>query len=748
MDSLTIAELYDLINKATSVDITLADGSTVKFNDVENKINEKLNAIALDPFSSDPIEEQFKNQTGIDFDSNRFEYNKAANTIEYKVGSKQPTPVPPAPIDIDTLSIAELYDLVSKATSEDITLSDGTVVKLKDVEDKLNDKLSTVILDPNASASLEEQFKNQTGIDFDGNRFEYDTAGMMTIVKYKSNTKQQTPVPPTPTPTPVPPKPTPIDLDKMSLDDLLNLYAKNEAEIRRINEVSSMSGVPADAETIRKLSEMQQKIEQIITERLNLMENLKDLTEDELNNLKKDTQDKLSELWKVVTASGSQASAEELAAKDKLEKQIKAIDGEFTLRNKQEELRQEMKDILGEKDTKDIEKKNPNDIQYQLDAASIDDFNTSKDKFDLLDKISKNRQKNKTEEKNEEKQNENTVTVTFLNRGFAIPNYSNLSVPLGTTIHGPVIEPVPLNKKGQPKKITASVFDGWMDQYGNDVDLSQPLDSLGSNIILSAKYKFDLKKAAMVGLGAAVGGVALAVDLAVPLPIPSVSAIGATGFGIASGIHGKNLKNVQAQVQSDAASITAFDDIPPELQAQVDKAKSRKYLQTFLASARTACIIAGMVKGFKVAYDKLNTPVNTTPTPDPTPDPTQGTTPPPDLPTPDPIPEPEATIDIFGGYEPTGQVYRTAKDALVNSNGLNPYTPAFKGNETFEVLYNGMRFPIEKGQSIESILQSIGATDPSQVAVNVMNADGVPLTWQSLADLTVQGVEKGSTMVH
>ena len=58
-----------------------------------------------------------------------------------------------------------------------------------------------------------------------------------------------------------------------------------------------------------------------------------------------------------------------------------------------------------------------------------------------------------------------------------------------------------------------------------------------------------------------------------------------------------------------------------------------------------------------------------------------------------------------------------------------------------------MRYPIEKGQSILSILESIGATDPSQVAVNVMNTDGVFLTWQSLADLTVKVLKKVANII-
>ena len=127
-------------------------------------------------------------------------------------------------------------------------------------------------------------------------------------------------------------------------------------------------------------------------------------------------------------------------------------------------------------------------------------------------------------------------------------------------------------------KFLLKEFDCWVDQDVNVVDLSKPLER---NVILTAQYKFNKKKAVAVGLGAAVGTAAYIADLAVPTPVPVVSMVGAAGFGLGAKFQGKNLKNLQADVISQANEITAFDEIPEELLEEIEETKKSGYLNTF-----------------------------------------------------------------------------------------------------------------------------------------------------------------------
>ena len=350
-----------------------------------------------------------------------------------------------------------------------------------------------------------------------------------------------------------------------------------------------------------------------------------------------------------------------------------------------------------------------------------------------------------------------TVKIMFMNDGKLIPNYGNIVIEKGGTIkHGPVIDPVPLNKKGKPKKLTAKTFSHWEDQYGNVVDFSQPITE---DMILTAAYKFDKKKAVSIGLGAAIGALAYVADLAIPVPVPVVSMIGAAGTKIANHFVKKNLNNLTADNMNEARTITAVDDIPEELAQNILEQKKKGYISTFLKTATVACTISSAAHLLKASHaaEKGLDNVKSTPNknitngsdgltnPDPSHnmvnsnDPIIGQT---TNPTPTKISSPTSTpntvsTDVLGGYEPTGEVYKSAADALSGTNGSAAYAPSFAGEETFEA-YNavtGARHGISRGQELSEIMKMVGASDPSQVAVNVMNADGVPLTWQSMSSM-------------
>lgn len=586
------------------------------------------------------------------------------------------------------------------------------------------------------------------------------------------------------------------------IDELLIRYANISEKIANL----MFSGNLTD-EIKKNISDLQSE-QKLIIDKINdyfrLTEELEKLSIEELKSLEENTIQKLNDLINPVMDSGEAATEEEQKMKDELTNTLKSIKSEFEFRRIKDELMQRMADLLNnavDVDGNTVSINNyskeealnidPNNASSQLDENDKDLFNRNKTIVSLLNTLNRDKKVQKEKDKDvgvefddkkeiipmseivdesrlldppsdEIKLKESSdvvevdsteiITVSFMNCGRAIENYYDLKVPVGQIIHGPVYDPEPLNNEGKPKKITAKVFDCWVDQNGNQVDLSQPITS---NVVLSAQYKFDKKKAVSVGLGAAVGTVAYISDLAVPTPVPVVSMVGAAGFSFASRKVSKNLKNIQTELKGKAMEISAFEEIPEELKEEIEEAKNTGYFNTFLKTAAIACTVSSAAHGIKNRIDASNATkvansnmdVNHTVTMD------GSTNPPIDNPVVDTssIPTPttgsENVTQVFNGYTPDGKVFKTAQDALNNVGGFNAYTPAFNGNETFEVLYNGVRYPIEKGQSISSILESIGATDPSQVAVNVMNADGVPLTWQSLADLTVNAADKVSGII-
>ena len=554
-----------------------------------------------------------------------------------------------------------------------------------------------------------------------------------------------------------------LDLSGMSIDQLLDLYVKNNRQIELLNykKTSILDGefTEDNEKELDELNSKQIEIKDELIKRFALVDSLKDVSNQELAEMQKENEEKLSTL-----------GLGDNEIRNEIEENIIKINNEINYRNKKNEIKNKMADIIDQDDitTDKVMDLDLNEPTITLDDSDKDLFNSEKLKVSLLDDIGNERAKendNKDEKTNEiipvpEKTNEiipvpekiddneekEKFTVTFKNGEFDIPGYSNLEVPVGTIIHGPVIDPVPLNKKGNPKKITAKEFSGWTDENGNDIDLTKPIEK---NMVLIAKYKFDVKKALAVGAGAAVGCIAFCADLAIPTPIPVVSAVGAAGFGIGSRFQGKKLKNIEQQNIEQAVTISAFDEIPEELQQEINEAKKKKNINTFLKTAAVSCTISASVQGVKNMVDSVNAakqpvipdnpqpnivPNNQSVVPQPSPQPVN--------PVPQPVNPAPQTTQIFGGYEPTGQVFKTAQDALTNSGGLSPYKPAFAGKETFEAFFNGVRVPVSEGQSIESIVQAVGATDPSQVAINVMNADGTALTWESLADMAVEGVAK------
>ncbi|MBE6160879.1 MAG: hypothetical protein E7158_01485 [Firmicutes bacterium] len=560
-----------------------------------------------------------------------------------------------------------------------------------------------------------------------------------------------------------------INLEQMKFMELLNLYSDNKVKISDYSERTFLT--PEEQIELDELVNMEPLIIEEATKKAGLTEGLKDLSEQELIDLRTKTKKSMTSI-----------TDPDLLKERK--KSIRDIDREINYRRN--------RNIIEQNLITELNKKGANVTKDNLDKVDLNKLNLTDEelrkfkkefaKIDLFNIIEKTRHKNKPndiipendntqkeensqsidndkiEEKTplllEDKQLNNKFKVTFKNGDFDIAQYTNLEVNRDQVIHGPVIDPVPLNKKGRPKKITAKVFDGWVDENGNVVDLTQPLNR---NVVLSAHYKFDLKKAAAVGLGAAVGTVAYVADLAVPTPVPVVSLIGTAGFSIASNIQGKNLANLRNQNQTKASTITAFDEIPADLQEEIATAKKSGYINTFLKTAAVACTISSAAHSIKNIMDankvsQIDTAKNPTPTPDQTgmnyndsrfQNVGKSIPSDPDLST---VADAKTQSVLVSDYTPKGQVFKTAEDALNGTNGLNPFKPAFEGVEKFEAYFNGVRVPIEPGQSIDSIVQAVGATDPSQVAINVMNADGVPLTWQNLANLAVDGVEQAASM--
>ena len=300
------------------------------------------------------------------------------------------------------------------------------------------------------------------------------------------------------------------------------------------------------------------------------------------------------------------------------------------------------------------------------------------------------------------------VTVSFLNCGVGIDGYQDLVIPKGTTIHGPVIPPVPLGNDNRPKRITAQVFDCWIDKdTGAAVDLTKPITK---NMTLSARYKFDKRRARAVGLGAAVGIAAFIADLAIATPIPVISIAGMVGLGIAAYVRGKRLKNLVQENEKDAEGITAFDAIPEGLPERIENAKNQGYVNTFLTSGAIACGISVAAHAIRGVLGKSVVSGGTQQT-------TQQTT---------------QTAQVLKDYKAGGSVYRTAQDALTSSNKLNPYLPSYSGPKTYKAYFNGNWADVNVGDTTASILQKLGATDVNDVAIEVMNSNGGPLTWESL----------------
>ena len=79
----------------------------------------------------------------------------------------------------------------------------------------------------------------------------------------------------------------------------------------------------------------------------------------------------------------------------------------------------------------------------------------------------------------------------------------------------------------------------------------------------------------------------------------------------------------------------------------------------------------------------------------------------------------------FKGYElGDNKVYRTAADSLSGTNGVKAYAPAFEGSKTYKAFFNNKWEVIKPGDSLQSILDSVGATSMEDVAVCVMNDNG------------------------
>ena len=339
------------------------------------------------------------------------------------------------------------------------------------------------------------------------------------------------------------------------------------------------------------------------------------------------------------------------------------------------------------------------------------------------------------------------VTVKFENNGVGVTNYDNIKVPKGTSIHGPVMDPVPLNKSGKPKRITARVFDCWVDEKGNRVDFPMKVES---NMTLKAKYKFDIKKAAMIGLGAGVGMLIGGMDAASPVPLASL--IGLVGFGIVSHKVGTAQRKLLKETEAEALSVKATEEVSDKLKEKVKKANRDGYIHTLLKSTAVTCGFFSIahftttannatlqsqqaLNAQNLAQSQAQTVTqsqsvlanaqqtySTGPTLAHITAPAAQTT-------------NQTTTMVLGGYEPTGYVYRTAQDALTGVNGLNPYKPAYLGEETFKAYFNGNWANVTKGQSVDSIVRSVGASNSSQVAIEVMDSAGGPLAWEPLKEL-------------
>ena len=328
-----------------------------------------------------------------------------------------------------------------------------------------------------------------------------------------------------------------------------------------------------------------------------------------------------------------------------------------------------------------------------------------------------------------EKQSVDKVKITIYNG----KHQETFLIPRGTKIKEP-LPAIPVNESGKPKKITAKEFTGWENAYGEKPEFPVEIDH--DFELYATYYRFDKKKALAVGLGAGMGVLAYIADLALPTPVPVISTVGSIGFKIGSSIVNKNLANIQNFTNEarrfDAQKIQNLQEPSPVLQTLLETEKSLGYLKTFLNTAAIACGISAAAHGIKNAMDAKTQIIE---------EPVQPETIVNEPIVQEPIIQPEPQ-QLLGEFDPTiGKVYKTANSALSGTGAGNPYMPAYQGEKIYEAFFNGQSFRIKPGQTIESILRDLGASDISEVAVNVMNSNGTPLTWQPLEAL-VEGISQ------
>lgn len=355
------------------------------------------------------------------------------------------------------------------------------------------------------------------------------------------------------------------------------------------------------------------------------------------------------------------------------------------------------------------------------------------------------------EQKMEKDDKTGKVKVDFLNNGFGIENYHNLFLEKGTIIHPPVIPPEPVNDKNKKKRITFQTFDYWRDQYGRRVDFSQPIEE---DLQISAVYKFDIKKAMALGFGAGVGVLAYLGDAALltagTVTIPAISIAATIGFGAAAIIQGRQLSRLISGNQTIAADIKATDEVPKELEENVKKEKSGKHWNTFLRTSAIACGISTLIHSIKIwkgGYEKPDPPYQEPPLGKPIErprsieDPIKSPIDSWQTPNP-PVNQPEGTVDIIGNFT-GGTPYHNSYDAGSRVNGMQTLLDYWKNPTPIEAAYHGKVVKISSGQSIDSILQELGANSVNDIGVRIINgATNENLGWINGADIVTKAVAK------
>ena len=381
-----------------------------------------------------------------------------------------------------------------------------------------------------------------------------------------------------------------------TVDELLNEYTDS---IRKIEELNFKSANPLsggltreDKKELSVLKRKQEKIKEELKERFTLNAELKSKTDSELYTMKADSERQLTSV-----------DPSDTELKEELEKKIKEIKSEIEFRKARGKVVNGLVNIVQDPS---VTKENVMEIDIHTPSLGLDDstkdkFILEKSKAKLLDDVSRDitgelsrdggtgaptPDGTTAPDPTAAPDPADVYTVTFKNGPKEIDGYTNLSVPKDTVIHGPVIDPVKLDKEGNTKKITAMTFAGWVDQDGNEVTMP---GTISRDCTLSAKYEFDMQKATAIGLGALIGGAIFCLDFSIPIP---VSAIGAVGFGGATVKQYKNLKNLQQSNETAAATITAFDTIPEDLKKEIDKAKDLSNTVTMLKTITAACTIS------------------------------------------------------------------------------------------------------------------------------------------------------------